>query len=316
MTFPPISAPAADVRRRSAALGGWLTQLLWVYGLFSILGLLGLGGAAVALLAASALPGDAAPGGTLLIALVLASGLLGIVSLVLYVLAIRAAKQALGSVAQAAGDRSPATLDQDVRRLNTWLTLAQWGAVLGSVLGLAVNGVTSAAFSELSTDISNDIGVPVGVTVVAVGLGSLPSIVLNWLILASVKRFFSHVSLRARGARQPVGPAAGKAAGWLMFVYVVLWIGAVLGVLGLLPALLLPAALGSERGSDVALGGGIVFLFVAVVLALGGWFYSVLLRLVGHSRLFALEVAARLDQPRTGEAAPVPDPWLGVPDPR
>ncbi|KQR04544.1 hypothetical protein [Deinococcus sp. Leaf326] len=310
MTFPFLAPTTADVQRRSAALGSWLTQLLWLYSLFSVLGIVGLVGSAATLLAASALPGAGAPGIPLLIALVLASGLLGLVSLVLYVLAIRAAKRVLGSVAGAAEDRLPATLDQDVRRLNTWLTWGQWGMVVGAVLGVALNGVTSAAFSEMSSEV----GLPVGVTVVAVAIGSLPSIVLNWLILASVKRFFARVSVRARGARQPVGPAAGAAAGWLMFVYVFLWIAAGLSVLGFLPALLLPAVLGSRGGSEAALGGGVVFLIGALALAVGGWFYSLLLRLVGHSRLFALEVAALLDQPRPGEAAPVPDPWLGVPD--
>lgn len=312
MTFPPLSANVADVRRRSVSLGGWLTQLLGIYVLFGIFGLVGLVGGSVTLLAVSALPGADAPGGPLLIALVLASGLLGIVSLVLYVLAVRAAKQALGSVAEAAEDRSPATLDQDVRRLNGWLTLGQWGTLVGAVLGLLFGVVTT----QMAGALSSEAQVPPTFLIFGGLIGNLPTIVLNWLILASVKRFFLHVSLRARGARQPVGPAAGTAAGWLMFVYVVLWIAVGLSALSLLPALLLPAVLGSERGAEAAIGTGVLFALVMVFLALFGWLYSLLLRLVGHSRLFALEVAARLDQPRTGEAAPLPDPWLGVPDPR
>ena len=311
-SLSPISSAATDLRRRSDRLQSWLTQLIWLYGLFSILGLLGMGGAVVALLAVSGLPGADAPGGPLLVALVLASGLLVLVSLVLYVLAIRAAKRALAGAAEAGEGRVSPTLDQDVRRLNAWLTLGQWGTLVGAVLGLLFGVVTS----QMAGALSSDAQVPSTFVLFGGLIGNLPTIVLTWLILASVKRFFSHVSLRARGSQQPVGPAAGAASGWLMFVYVFLWIAVGLSALSLLPALLLPAALGSERGADAAVGAGGLFALVAAFLALFGWLYSLLLRLVGHSRLFALEVAAQLDQPRTGEAAPLPDPWLNIPDPR
>ena len=301
-----------DLRRRSDRLQSWLTQLTWLYGLFSILGLLGVGGAVVALLAVSGLPGADAPGGPLLIALALASGLLVLVGLVLYVLAIRAAKRALAGTVEAGEGRVAATLDQDVRRLNGWLTLGQWGTLVGAVLGLLFGVVTT----QMAGALSSEAQVPPTFLIFGSLIGNLPTIVLNWLILASVKRFFSHVSLRARGSQQPVGPAASAASGWLMFVYVFLWIAVGLSALSLLPALLLPAVLGSERGADAAVGTGAVLAFAVVFLAFFGWLYSLLLRLVGHSRLFALEVAAQLDQPRTGEAAPLPDPWLGVPNPR
>ena len=301
-----------DLRRRSDRLQSWLTQFTWLYGLFSILGLLGVGGAVVALLAVSGLPGADAPEGPLLIALALASGLLVLVGLVLYVLAIRAAKRALAGTVEAGEGRVAATLDQDVRRLNGWLTLGQWGTLVGAVLGLLFGVVTT----QMAGALSSEAQMPPAFLIFGSLIGNLPTIVLNWLILASVKRFFSHVSLRARGSQQPVGPAAGAASGWLMFVYVFLWIAVGLSALSLLPALLLPAVLGSERGADAAVGTGAVLAFAVVFLAFFGWLYSLLLRLVGHSRLFALEVAARLDQPRTGEAAPLPDPWLNVPDPR
>lgn len=301
-----------DLRRRSDRLQSWLTQLTWLYGLFSILGLLGVGGAVVALLAVSGLPGADAPEGPLLIALVLASGLLLLVGLVLYILAIRAAKRALAGTVEAGERRVAATLDQDVRRLNAWLTLGQWGTLVGAVLGLLFGVVTTQMAGALSPETQ----VPPAFLIFGSLIGNLPTIVLTWLILGSVKRFFSHVSLRARGSQQPVGPAAGTASSWLMFVYVFLWIAVGLSALSLLPALLLPAVLGSERGADAAVGTGAVLAFAVVFLAFFGWLYSLLLRLVGHSRLFALEVAAQLDQPRTGEAAPLPDPWLGVPDPR
>lgn len=126
-------------------------------------------------------------------------------------------------------------------------------------------------------------------------MGSLPGLVLAGLTLGAVRRLFTGIGQAIAGAGAGVQSAAGVAAGWMQFCRIALWLGVVLGLLnGLLslPNLLGGSGPGDGETVQVVLGG--------LALVPLGWLYSVLLRLAGHSRLFALEAASVLDHPDWG----------------
>ena len=298
MTYSDPQTPQQSVAQRGQSIVRWLGTLYGLYIVFTVfyllIGVVSVGG----LRSAGTALG---PAGTVGLGLAL---LLGLVSVVLYLWAIRAAQKAVEGVsAFATAGSPPPNMEKDITRFNSWLTAGQWLAVLSALLGLLLALATGGMLSYMEETAGMG-----AISSLSNGLTSLLGAVLSWLIYGAIKNFFSSVLARAGGGIQAVLPAAERAASWLQFVYIVQWIGAVFAGLALLGAFVLTSLRANDLGSAYGLGILTGQLLITVLFA---GLMSLLLRLVGHLRMLALDVGRQLDRPQNmpAGAAITPDPW-------
>lgn len=303
MTYSASQRSGPDIQTRGRLISGWLGQF---YGLYIALGVLYVLLMLVALTAFGK-AGDIAGAAGLGTGLLAVSFTVGALSFVMYLFAIRAARKAVESVALFVGEgRAPAELAGDVGRLAKWLTAGQWLSVISAVFGVLFNvriGQMTSSLSGADSETSTLMLIPNMVL-------SVGSVILTWLILGAVRTFFTSVLARAQGSAQAVMPSADRAATWMQFVYIVQWIGTVIAGISLLFALLGAVVALSQGSGGAGSAYGIGSLTgMALMVALFGWLLSLSLRLIGHSRLFALDTAAQLDQ---GHVNAGPDPWASA----
>lgn len=228
------------------------------------------------------------------------------------------------------------TLIVAARTVRPWITLGQWTPLLwtGFVLvwlpfTLALLGRLDSVGSDLETA-----GSQLFLTAFALlstVIQSLPGIILNWLILAAIRRWLDAVVARAQGATAPVTPASRPVEGWLLFVLILLIVGTVSLLFGAVPLLMLPALLSTLVAKDPSLSGlsdiGLTpnnlrafFVGLAVLLVFSSMVYGLLTAMVAWSRGLAANVATVLDAPLPRPPAPlndwsaapaVQDPWRG-----
>ncbi|AZI41678.1 hypothetical protein EHF33_02030 [Deinococcus psychrotolerans] len=241
---------------------------------------------------------------------------------VLYVLALLAARRAIASVQTYALSGQTGSAARDARRFNKWLSAWQWWTLISAVLSVSLAPFFIGWAAKLDPATTQTLG-SAELSVVAISgvLQALPTVVLTWLVLASIKRFFAAVALHAGGSRQPVTPVASAAGGWLIFTIVVLALGLaalafftlLVATLGTLPTMFAQdASFGVDPAAFKSAFGG-----VAVLLLLSAVLYGFLIALTAWSRGFALNAAALLDAARLGgerSAASLPmnegtNPW-------
>ena len=304
--FPVPSAPELarqGVQTRAGRIGGGLGLLT---GLYTLLALLSLGGQAALwafsgsfwqeLGADSALPAWTFGLGFVFTALFYLP----------YLLTLMAARRAVLSLRDLAlAPRSPApALPGDLKRFISWLSVWQWGTLASAVLGLGLVAVSLGLSHALLPDSpASSLGGPESALVlVSTSVQSVLGVVLTWLALGSVKRFFAAALSHARGAAVPVTPTATAAGGWMIFSLVVLGLGLASILFSALLLLVVAAVpgLGQAFEDNAALGfSSAVFRWVlwglAALLLLSGLLSGLLMALVAWSRGLALDVAAVLD---------------------
>lgn len=318
----PLSPRALTdaLNQRTSVLCGLLLQLRWAVGLCTGLtvlagsyGLAPLRSGVAALFPELAGPLEPAVTG-LLALLTVAAALLCWGSL--------AAGGALAAVAATLSGRTGA--EDSALPLRRWLrtlTVWQWS---GTLLGLVAGAVQVVVFTVLLASVAQSASEALRLiwptdsvqespaetarqmfpfALMGGTLSTLPVLVLAGLTLAAVRRLFARIgeTLTGSGAASSaeagtrVQAAAGVAAGWMQFCRVALGLGVVLGLLNFLFSL--PNLFsGSGPGETIQLVLG------SPVLVPLGWLYTVLFRLAGHSRLFALEAASVLGPPHWGQA--------------
>jgi hypothetical protein len=221
----------------------------------------------------------------------------------LYIYSMLMARRAILGVQRYAAD--PAHQGHpDARGFTRWLTFWQWYSLVGSLLGLVI-GVALVFFASLLDTSSSklDSGSQAGVLAFTV-IGSLiqlvPTVVLSWLILGAIKRFFLSVEAHASGVRTPVSPVAKTVGSWLIFVIVTLGLllafivfyAILLGVLAAIPGTLDSSSISDQsfrQAAPLLIGGGVLItLLIAAV-------YGLMIAVVAWSRGFALDTATLLD---------------------
>ncbi len=233
--------------------------------------------------------------------------LLNVAVVVIYLLMMLAARRAIVSVERYAAGGEAGELTDDVGRLNAWLSAWQWYTIVAGLLALALIPVILYAAQLLGADTGSTLGggelaFVSGFGIVGVLIQYAPTVVLTWLALAAVKRFFAAVALHARAAQTLVTPAATNVSGWLIFTIVVLALGVaavLLSGLSLALVSLIPD-LGGNLGNPtdtnlsanelrLVLGGSGVFILLLAAA------YGFIIALVAWSRGFALDAATLLD---------------------
>ncbi|WP_161881633.1 hypothetical protein [Deinococcus alpinitundrae] len=308
MTQPFPVSPASELARqgvqiRAERIGGGLGLLT---GLYTLLALVTLGG--LAALWAFSGPfwqelgaGNALPTWTFGLGFVFTA-----LFYLPYLLTLMAARRAVLSLRDfALAPRRPApALPGDLKRFITWLGVWQWGTLASAVLGL---GIVAASFglSQVLLPDNKDLslgGPETALVLLSTLVQSVPTVVLTWLALGSVKRFFAAALNHARGAPVTVTPAATAAGGWLIFTLVVLGLGLASILLSALLILVVAAVpgLGQAFEDNATLGfSSAVFRWVlwgvAGLLLLSGLLYGLLMALAAWSRGLALDAAALLD---------------------
>lgn len=300
MTYSPTLGSRENVLQRGQAIVGWLGQLYVFYVILIVLYLIGF----LLSMFSSSLLKDSPMGSAYSIGVLTGSIIPGLVMGFLYLWAIRAAQGAIRSVSTYAGEgRVPAEFESNIKRMVTWLTVGQVLGVISGIFSVLI-GFSTSSFLPQETG-STASGLLIALPNIIAGV---ISVVLSWLIFGAVKSFFNSVLARSQGNATAVLPSANRAASWLQFVYILQWIGVVFGILGLLAAIFVSLAAGQQVNS----GFGIIFLVIMIpFVAFLAWLVSLALRLTGHSRLFALDVATQLDQSQNMPAgtALAPDPW-------
>ncbi len=312
MPAPP-RALTDDLARRASVLRGLLLQLRWAVGLCAAVTLLA-GGYGLPPLRSGVAALFPELAGPLELAVV---GLLALLTLAAALLCwgSLAAGEALAAVAAILSGR-PGAGDGalPLRRWLRTLTVWQWsGALLVLVTGALQVVLLTVLFTALAQSASEALRLiwPTDLVRETPGetarrmfpfalmgglVGSLPVLVLAGLTLAAVRRLFTGIGQAIAGAGAGVQAAAGAAAGWMQFCRVALGLGVLLGLLNLLSSL--PNLFGGTGPGD---GETVQVVLGGLALVPLGWLYSVLLRLAGHSRLFALGAAAVLDHPDWGQ---------------
>lgn len=311
--------PAADrtaLARASARLNTWLTVLLLVLVVGALASALAifLGGRAGlgslrTLDPAVSLPAyaDVVLGLAALLTLAWAGLYLGPVNWARELLR-RLAVWALHDPATPAPD---AVRTEQLRRtLVGWLTFGQWGTVATAVFSVALVPISLAIIQRLTEQYApgsnSDLGTfgPAYQTfqILSSLVSAVPSAVIVWLILGSIRRFMNLSVARARGlATAPVTPAAKLVGNWFMLCLVLLG----LGLLNLVVTGILVAVFGSLALSQFSplstsmpflpgLLARVIPLLVGVVVfsvLVYGLYFALLL----FSRTYALALGRLLD---------------------
>lgn len=213
----------------------------------------------------------------------------------LYWLALASAQRAIAQVKQYALSGEKTTVITAVERFNKWLSVWQWWTLASAMLSVVFSFVT-LSFSKafLPEADSQVMGASLMLSVVAGLIQAVPTIVLTWLVLASIKRFFAAVALHARGGQMLVTPAATSVSGWMLFTIVSF--SSVLAMFMLLILFSGAAALIPDFGQSMSRSGERgLWWFVVLMLLLSSLVYGFFIALTAWSRGFALDTAALLD---------------------
>lgn len=216
--------------------------------------------------------------------------------------------------------RSAEELQLTARTVRPWLTLGQWAPLLNILLGLGFVGATFWSLQTLSSD-DFSFGAPEALMVgLSTVVQSLPRFIINWLILAAVKRWLDGVVTRSTQPNFPMRPLARAIDPWFILTMILL----ILGALGLLftglPMLALPSLLPPEALSDPGLKQigmtpewiRLALIGSALLISLGGLLYVLLTCLIAWSRGFAMNVATVLDAALPAPKAAAHDLWGGA----
>lgn len=213
---------------------------------------------------------------------------------------------------------------QNAHTIRSWLTLGQFAPLLNIVFSLLIMG--GMLWFMNTSGLSKEADFPIGPAEIMTMLlstvaQSLPSLIINWLILAAVKRWIEAVVTRSSNRLFPVRPFARKVDPWFILTMILLILGALSLLGGGLPMLALPALIPADALSDPELKKlGITPAFIKL-LALGfaallvgsGLLYALLTCLIAWSRGFAMNVATVLDASLpTPNVATGNDPWGGA----
>lgn len=315
--------------RTARLLRVWLTVLQVlsaVVGSLSAVFLLVLGGL---LLAGSSLPSafqndfGSLPRGALSLVggLFLLSGLLYAAFVVVYLLLIGWAKEWEGQVARLSTSQggNVARVAALSRTLSSWITASQWAPVV--LYGLMLIGVLAGAswltalFSdgELGQD-ARFIGPLLGgIYAVGILIGGGSQAVVNWLVLAAVRRFMNATTQRLRGLSLPVTPAASTVGTWFIVLMVLVGLGG--GLMLLYVPLLALVGIGASQDSRAAADLGLSLGSSAVSMLFSVALYALMFLLLLWSRAYALSVAAQLDSGLSPANAPLPEPGAANPVP-
>ena len=185
--------------------------------------------------------------------------------------------------------------------LGKWIVFSQWGLV--AYFGVLILAVIAGAgtlghFMALDPTVDKDaafVGPLLGgiYALVFVFVGA-PVCVVNWLILAALRRFMNASTDRLLGAAVPVRPSAATVGNWFIFVLVLVGLGA-LNVLATLPFGLLGAFLPDSSGDFDGLSRGLLVGWMGVSLVFGLAIYTLYFLLTLWSRSFALALGELLD---------------------
>lgn len=310
----PAQQRHAAVRANGAQLQRWLNVLAWLtlaYGLLIVLGLIALvvwllssGGAAfLSSLNKDDLGlGTSGLGTTELTVLVLLTVLLLLPTLFTFLL-LRWARELLGQFGRwALGQPVDLPRAEVLRRtLGNWIVVSQWAPVV--LLGLSLlTGIVALALvpseDRLAGLLGSDLALFFSVLLYA------PFLVINWLILGSVRRWMDSVGLRLRGsAGPPVTPVAGTVGVWFIVCMVLVGLNAVsvlpaVFVFSLLP--LIPDSGPAGQGAPPAWFGPLMAGLLSPSLLLMALHFALLL----WSRGFALAVAQEADARMPAPPAP------------
>lgn len=326
--LPSPELARQGVQTRAGRIGGGLGLLT---GLYTLLALVTLGGLAALWAFSGSFWQELGAPSALLSWTFGLSALLTALFYLPYLLALSAARRAIlslrdhvssvGVSSVGDSDERPGTLSSDMGRFITWLGVWQWGTLASAVLGLALIAASLSLSQVLLPDNTTpSLGGPeIILVLLSILVQSVPTVVLTWLALGSIKRFFAAALSHARGAPVPVTPAASAAGGWLIFTLVVLGLGLAASLLSALAVLVVAAVPGlGQAFEDNAAFGVSSAIFrglmwgLAALLLLSGLLYGLLMALAAWSRGFALDVAAVLDA-GSGPTALSPAPLNSAP---
>ncbi|GGO19818.1 hypothetical protein GCM10008949_04500 [Deinococcus humi] len=215
-------------------------------------------------------------------------------------------------------------LERSALTVRPWITLGQIAPIVQMLLPLLALPLMLGLMRRGDPQTFPGLG-PLETATLVLGIlvQGLPTLVITWLILGSVRRWLDAVVQRARRPLA-VRPAARALDPWLLFTVVLLVLGLAGLLLGGLPLVAVSAFVGGAPLNDpqlAALGVTPAALRVTLLLGaaamLGGALFSTLLiLLMAWSRGFATNVATVLDSGLPGSTpAPIPDPWNSPPQP-
>lgn len=247
-----------------------------------------------------------------------------VIGVALQVWAIMLARAVITAVQGAAlhpGPQSAAALSRRARTVRPWITLGQLWPVVSAALSMLLTLGSELLASSFGASQGTDLG-PLEAVLAALGaaVSSLPTIIINWLILRAIRRLLDGVVTRTQGQPVATRPLARPVDTWLLFTLVLLVLGTLGTLLGALTFLFFPTLLsavtqdtttGMERATLQLMRGA--FTLGAVAMLVGALTYAALATLIAWSRGFALNVTTVLDAtlPDAPQAAPTPDPWAG-----
>lgn len=214
--------------------------------------------------------------------------------------------------------RSAEELETTAHTIRPWLTLGQWAPLLNIVLSLGLLAALFQMFGTESTGFSMNSPEALSIVLTTVAQ-SLPSFIINWLILGAVKRWLDGVVTRTTQPNFALRPLARAVDPWFILTMILLILGAVGLLLGGLPMLALPSMLSDETLTDPGLvQSGITpewlrmaLYGMALFTIIIGLFYVLLTCLIAWSRGFAMNVATVLDPAPAAPQAATPDLWSG-----
>lgn len=314
---------ATTIFRTSGLLRVWLTVLQVfsaVFGTLAALLLLILGGA---LLAGVTLPASVQndlgtlPQASLAVigGLLLLCGLLYAAFVVVYLLLIGWCKEWEGQVARLSTSQggNVARVAALSRTLGGWITASQWAPVI--IYALLLIGVVagaswlSALFAATTPNASPQdvrfIGPLLGgIYAFGILIGGGSQAVVNWLVLAAIRRFMNATTQRLRGMNMPITPSANTVGTWFIVLMVLVGLGGgtILLYIPLLALALVGTSQDSQAAADLGLGLGSSALSLLFSLAS----YVLMFLLLLWSRAYALAVAAQLDSGLTPANATLP----------
>ena len=304
----------SNFQQRGQRLSRSLGVLIALYLLLGILTIMGM--IAMLVFVNSLLtPAELASSGLslgLLSAIVGVTVLITAVFYVLMLLALRTAQQAIVGVQRFVISGEADQVDLLAGRLNSWLSAGQWYMLISGVLGVVLTPLLLLISDRVApTQDTSLTGFSAAFVFVGTLIQMLPIVILTWLILAAIKRFFSAVRARARGEQVRITPSASTAGSWLIFTIVVIAIGLFFAALSVVMVSLfafIPDMAGSLENDPTQPFSAAVFrglmIGSAVLLLLSAGLYGLLIAMMAWSRGFALDTARLLDDSLSALSTP------------
>lgn len=220
-------------------------------------------------------------------------------------------------------------LAASARVVRPWITLGQYAPILSSALSvlLSAGGAWWASRLDPQADSVGPFGM--GFVILSTLVQTLPGIIINWLILAAIRRLLDGLVARSQGQMLMLRPLGRKVDPWLLFTMILLILGLVSVIFSALTFLMFPAFIAlilQGEAPDPTMSALMPFLKglfggLAGVLLLSSLVYLLLTFLLAWSRGFAMNVATVLDaalpgsMPTARSASGVSyasaDPWAG-----